>query len=168
MKPCIDCKIDKDLSEFHTHHKMKDGRLNVCKSCHKKRCIKHREKNREALKIKDKERAKLPHRIAARKLYETTEVGKLNRKKSLSNWNKNHPQKRSAHQAVNNAIQSGKLVKKPCENCGTSDGVEAHHEDYSKPLEVVWLCDFHHKSRHHELKKIDRAFNHNGMSLARD
>ena len=42
---------------------------------------------------------------------------------------------------------TGKIVPKPCENCGITkvykdgrDGVQAHHCDYNKPLEVIWLC----------------------------
>ena len=39
-----------------------------------------------------------------------------------------------------------KLVKRPCEMCGAD--AQAHHEDYSKPLEVRWLCPVHHRQRH--------------------
>lgn len=31
---------------------------------------------------------------------------------------------------------------------------EAHHADYSKPLDVVWLCDWHHKEEHKRLKEL--------------
>lgn len=34
-------------------------------------------------------------------------------------------------------------IKQPCEVCGTP--AEAHHDDYSRPLEVRWLCSVHHK-----------------------
>lgn len=46
------------------------------------------------------------------------------------------------------AIQQGLLVKKPCEVCGTTEKVEAHHDDYTKPLEVRWLCKTHHQEHH--------------------
>jgi hypothetical protein len=36
--------------------------------------------------------------------------------------------------------------------CGTQDRVQAHHEDYSRPLDVVWLCPTHHKARHREMR----------------
>lgn len=49
-------------------------------------------------------------------------------------------------------IRSGKLKREPCEVCGNMRS-QAHHEDYSKPLEVVWLCAFHHKARHREINE---------------
>lgn len=42
---------------------------------------------------------------------------------------------------ANYAIRTGKMVKKnECEKCGISRGVQMHHEDYSKPLDVIFLC----------------------------
>jgi len=35
-----------------------------------------------------------------------------------------------------------------------------HHEDYSKPLEIVWLCIKHHAERHREIRK-DKTHVHN-------
>lgn len=49
-------------------------------------------------------------------------------------------------------VKRGKVVKLPCEICG-SERSEAHHEDYDKPLEVVWLCREHHLELH-EAKKV--------------
>lgn len=44
-------------------------------------------------------------------------------------------------------IRRGKLKRRPCVVCG-SEFSESHHEDYSKPLAVVWLCRKHHMDRH--------------------
>ena len=46
------------------------------------------------------------------------------------------------------AISKGLLKKQPCEICATTEKVEAHHDDYSKPLEVRWLCKTHHQEHH--------------------
>lgn len=58
--------------------------------------------------------------------------------------------KARARSVITNAIDVGTLIPKPCEVCGI-DEVEAHHEDYSKPLSVKWLCKRHHVARHREL-----------------
>src|SRR5215471_14220642 len=55
-----------------------------------------------------------------------------------------------AHVEVREAIESGELELQPCEVCGSLK-VVAHHDDYSEPLEVVWLCRRHHLERHRQL-----------------
>lgn len=59
--------------------------------------------------------------------------------------------KRQAAMAVRNAKISGALVPMPCVECGQKG--EAHHEDYAKPLDVIWLCRFHHRRRDAELRE---------------
>lgn len=59
----------------------------------------------------------------------------------------NHRERIAARQAVKNAIRRGDLSVKPCEKCGEAKS-EAHHPDYSKPLEVMWLCRPHHNAEH--------------------
>jgi predicted DNA-binding protein YlxM (UPF0122 family) len=62
-----------------------------------------------------------------------------------------------AQNVAEKAIQRGILVRQPCEVCGANgtfaDGrseVQAHHDDYSKPLAVRWLCQKHHHEWHKE------------------
>lgn len=55
-----------------------------------------------------------------------------------------------AHSKVQKALKSGRLVAEPCAVCSSKD-VQAHHEDYSKPFDVVWLCRPHHIARHMEI-----------------
>lgn len=59
------------------------------------------------------------------------------------------PRARSAVQA---ALKSGELVRKPCEVCGNPQS-EAHHVDYAHALQVRWLCRFHHARVHAALRK---------------
>lgn len=56
-----------------------------------------------------------------------------------------------ARWAVSHAIASGSMIKRPCEICGEAK-VDAHHDDYSKPLEVRWLCRKHHNELHAKAK----------------
>ncbi len=56
--------------------------------------------------------------------------------------NKENPQIRYAQHQTTYAIKTGVLIKQPCERCGNK--AQAHHEDYSKPLLVKWLCPKHH------------------------
>lgn len=51
---------------------------------------------------------------------------------------------------LNYAVKIGKVTKSPCVICGDEKS-QGHHEDYSKPLEVIWLCRKHHIERHKEI-----------------
>lgn len=66
----------------------------------------------------------------------------LNRDKARA-MRPGHPMQKSAWNAVAYALKVGRIVRQPCEMCGSED-VHAHHEDYSKPLNVRWLCPLHH------------------------
>jgi hypothetical protein len=59
-----------------------------------------------------------------------------------------YPEKVRAHEIVRRAIKSGALTRQPCIECGRSEDVHAHHEDYSRPLDVRWLCPRHHRMTH--------------------
>ncbi len=59
---------------------------------------------------------------------------------------------RRAHLEFTKARLERRIIPQPCERCG-SPKVHGHHEDYSKPLEVMWLCTKHHGERHRELRR---------------
>jgi len=61
-------------------------------------------------------------------------------------WRINFPERKKAHLRVYYALKKGILVKQPCFICG--EKAEAHHPDYSRPLDVVWLCSSHHRQAH--------------------
>lgn len=54
---------------------------------------------------------------------------------------------RAARNAVLAALKDGTLKKTKCKDCGAAE-VEAHHDDYTKPLKVTWLCRECHDKRH--------------------
>ena len=46
-------------------------------------------------------------------------------------------------------VRRGKLIQRPCENCGSKES-QAHHDDYGKPLQVRWLCRACHLAHHRD------------------
>lgn len=67
------------------------------------------------------------------------------------------PEKVRAHLLVQRALRSGLLARMPCERCGSTVRIHGHHDDYTKPLDVVWLCQAHHIARHAELRRARLA-----------
>ena len=76
------------------------------------------------------------------------------------NYRKHFPEKCLAHTIVNTSLRNGTLLRLPCSVCGDPKS-EAHHNDYSKPLEIIWLCHEHHISIHHGEKSIRDENNKN-------
>ena len=134
QKKCFKCKCVKPLSEFYRHPQMKHGTLNKCKSCTIVDVAVHRAKNLDKIQQ-----------------YDRLRDGELHRKLARGQYNKwyvsNRKDRHQAHAKVRRAVVAGTLKKQPCQECG-SDKVEAHHHDYSKPLDVVWLCSKCHHAKH--------------------
>lgn len=155
MKICRDCSQEKPITEFYKHAKMADGHLNKCIECVKARVSKHREANIEKMREYDRKRSMLPHRVEARKEYQQTEEGKIAKKRAMEAYHKKYPLKYAAHIVTQNRIRNGKLKPaESCSVCNSTESIEAHHDDYTKPLEVRWLCVKCHKEWHRHNKPI--------------
>lgn len=148
MKQCFKCSHIYSLDNFYKHSRMADGHLNKCIPCTKKDTKDYQYKNHEYIKIYRREYARLPHNVLKRKIYTKTLRWKEAHKKSHKKWLDKNIIKRAAHIIISNAIKSGKLIKQPCEICGTMKKLNAHHDDYTKPLKVRWLCIKHHHEWH--------------------
>lgn len=74
-------------------------------------------------------------------------------------WQKENSDKLRCHQKLRYAVQNGYVLKSTiCQFCGATDTpIEGHHQDYSKPLEVMWLCDPCHKRLHVQQRRTERA-----------
>lgn len=140
MKTCFKCSEAKPLSEFYAHPQMADGRLNKCKDCAKRDVRNHRLDNLEQVRAYDRFRSQLPRRQALRNA-------------QAAKFENDNPEKKSAHTVVSNAVRNGRLKKRPCAFCGKNEGLEAHHHDYAKPLDVTWLCVACHR-RFHALERM--------------
>lgn len=134
-KTCFKCKVRQPISEFYRHAKMRDGHLNKCKTC---------------TKTDVQERYQL---VGGRPKYEQQREKKPKRKAdksaSVRKYRLRHPLEYKARNAVSNAVRDGRLIRQPCEVCGTTERVQAHHHDYTKPLDVNWLCFQHHREDEH-------------------
>ena len=136
MKTCFKCLCAKPLTEFYKHAAMGDGHLNKCKACTKKDVRQHRQDKWESVRAYDRLRASQPHRVALAKEIQTR-------------WRLEHPERKKAHAKLRYAVVSGRLQPWPvCAIPECSDKPEAHHPDYSRALDVVWLCPAHHKQAH--------------------
>lgn len=62
-------------------------------------------------------------------------------------WRADNPEKVWAQRALRAAVKMGIVEPKPCERCG-GEPAEAHHPEYSRPADVIWLCRPCHKRVH--------------------
>ncbi len=79
--------------------------------------------------------------------------GKRRFKEYQRNRRNKFPGKRRARDKLGRAISSGKIERRKCEVCGETK-TQAHHLDYRKPLEIIWLCFKHHRQKHGQMKEI--------------
>jgi len=154
MKNCRGCKLDKPFSDYYKHPHTADGLATKCKECAKVIVKAAREKNKDHYIAFDKARAMRPDRVAARAAYQMTESGRAAVKRAHQKYAEKSPERRAATIAVGNAVRDGKLIPWPV--CAIADCCakpEAHHPDYSRPLDVVWLCSSHHRETHNLISK---------------
>jgi hypothetical protein len=153
MKACRHCGETKPLADYYAHSMMADGHLNVCKPCVKAQVKRHREENLDRIREYDRRRSiEHPQRKAALRSKPRRKMTAEQRRE----YREKAPEKNKARNAVNNALRMGKIAKWPCQRCGTTERVHAHHDDYSRPFDVMWLCPAHHGERHRELNEMRR------------
>lgn len=126
-KKCPRCLEVKDILEFHIARRQSGGRQARCKVCTSQR-------KRVYGKYKD-----------------LTEAQKQAHRESVRKFKKIEPRKTRARCLLYWAVRRGELKRQPCVRCGGK--AQGHHEDYSKPLDVVWLCPKHHMQRHKEMRE---------------
>lgn len=147
MKTCVKCRQQKAIGEFYRHKAMADGHLNACKDCVKAAVRANRLDKVDKYRQYDVARAGAPHRVKLRQDYIKTPEGKAARLRCQKRRRALEPLKDRARYEVAYALQRGRLTKWPCIVCG-AEKVEAHHPDYSRPLDVQWLCRPHHREVH--------------------
>lgn len=143
LKTCKKCLVSKDRGDFYAHKMMGDGLLSFCKECVKERIAAHRDRNIERIRDYDRGRYRTnPHR--------------QQQLKELAMQSNKDQAKRKAHYLTGNAVRDGRLVRPDhCSICSRECKPEAHHDDYSNPLDVRWMCRSCHR-RHHRLLSLGK------------
>jgi hypothetical protein len=151
MKTCFKCNRELPLTEYYRHPEMSDGHLNKCKACTKRDTAENAA--RKSLDVQWVLSERRRHRDKAAK---SRAAGCKHKPKpeTRRKWDQANKVKKRAHGIVAAAVRSGRLVRQPCQVCQSRD-VEAQHEDYTKPLDVMWFCPKHHGEHH--AKQRDEA-----------
>lgn len=124
---------------------MPTGRPSMCGRCGECERCKRAAYMREwwANQSPDRKRAVLDRRTELR----GDEIRARDRERARDRQRRSFDRYERAHWTVRNAIRDGRLVRQPCEVCG-NPRTDAHHDDYSRPLDVRWLCRKHHGEQH--------------------
>jgi len=127
---CSKCRCWCDESSFYSDKRTANGLKSQCKECHIETSILTRDRintrkiNRE-------------HMRRARK----TDPAKFRKREASAALKRPKGAATRARVKLNTAVRAGIIIKPmKCEKCNGKHRLTAHHEDYSKPLEVIWLC----------------------------
>lgn len=143
-KWCTKCKRQRPLEDFSRDKQQRDGLRAICRECSSAAGKEHRKRN----PLTPEQRAR------------QSEVAKAwraaNRERSAAGnhaYRQRHRDRQRARQAVMNALNRGEITRQPCEVCGTTEDVHAHHDDYTSKLDVRWLCRTHHNEVHRQMRQ---------------
>lgn len=144
MKNCRKCQI-----EFEPTTNQIKKRDFLCPECKRDYARQWRDKRKkQGLTISGSKMPREYHRKYEKEYFQNPDVKKRRAKHAkIRRIDPSQSHKIYARDLTNKAIKSGKLIKKPCEVCGKNK-VDAHHEDYNKPYDVMWLCRRHHIEHH--------------------
>ena len=175
MKRCTECGDKKDRSEFYKDSSRRDGLRGDCKICSKKSQAAYYKQNSAKVVKRAKEWQKknperdrqnkvnwLENNSEHRKNYER-ERRKLQphrdaHTESVKIYRERYPLAHAAHWKLSEAVKAGKVDKpNKCSECGKTGMVLGHHEDYNKPLDVIWVCSKCHSRIHRDIKEQEQS-----------
>jgi hypothetical protein len=137
-KVCTRCHISKPIDKYTKSKKGRDGYASACRTCLVERARLYREQHCDLVR----QQSAAQHQLH-------------------TDWYKNYKKierKRPQHWArrtLEDAVSHGRITKPTtCERCGTEvlkQKIQGHHNDYTKPFEVIWLCSKCHAKEHRGL-----------------
>ena len=148
-KQCRTCKFVLPLDRFYPRKDAADGRRSSCINCaiiyNKRADIRKREAKRRQTKT---------YRVARKqsnKTYRAKPEVQSRIKLYGKRYNAVHTKEKQACKQLECALARGALTKPhKCDCCGRRRKLHGHHDDYSKPLSVRWLCCSCHQLLHKE------------------
>lgn len=168
-KVCIVCGENKPLNDFPTYktRKGETAYKNQCKECNSLYKKKHYQANKSAYLERSKQQRESDPESYKRYLkqyYREHSEERKSKDKEYAQKNKDRinayhreyrkrPEtliKQDCRKMVQLALKFGMLIRpNHCSKCGKEAFTEAHHRDYTKPLDVDWLCKQCHENEHH-------------------
>lgn len=146
MKSCTKCKISKTGKDFSKDRTRPDGLQYTCKKCKSDHAI----STRKLFPLKTRDYGK--NYYAKWNKLNPEKVSRYQKKFGKQRWVK-EPEKMFARQQLQQAIRNKTLYRRnSCEIC-LNGPTHGHHEDYRKPLDVIWLCARCHSKLHLQYKE---------------
>ena len=168
MQKCTRCEIEKELSEFHRRSQRSRGYNTICKLCLNSRRNESVEKNREKFRKqandfyyrnREKQLAKVKawwsslseerkQQVRDKKKKRFHASPEQKRRKLHYTQNVYDKKKFKANKILNDAVRKGMFKPRECTVCKQEKKLDGHHNDYSKPLDVIWVCRKCHSDIH--------------------
>lgn len=141
---CNSCEAKKPADEFYASN------LSSCKECVKAKVRRNRAKKADYYRAYDRKRYRdSPDRKENARKSANSPAGMISRARYAEKIKIENPEKLKARRAISNGIRDGKIERgTACHFCASSHNLQAHHEDYDHPLDVVWLCAKCHGKLH--------------------
>ena len=144
-KYCPHCEDTKPADEFANNRRNPDGKAGWCKTCTYPGVRKYQREHPDKAAEYD------------RRWYEDNkDVKAASARRRRARNPERHRMMERARGMVERAVEAGKIIKSErCEECNRKAKLIGHHPDYSKPLEVKWVCfRCHPEEEHIELRKV--------------
>ena len=127
---CPGCHGWKSSDGYYKDKRTPNGLKSQCKDC-------HIEGNMRTRNPENARRINREHMRRARK----TDSKKFRSRERAAGRKRKHTKKTEARYQLNLAVKRGDIIRpKKCSVCNKEKRITAHHPDYSKPLNVIWLC----------------------------
>lgn len=131
---CSKCNLMLPVSEFYVDRSKPAGHTADCRACRKQAVNEYASRNR----AKEQDRKRLAHKRDSAAMAVR-----------VAAWMDSHPEAVKAYRIYRRARRCGFLtIPAQCSACGQTAKLDGHHEDYTKPLKVEWLCRSCHKTLH--------------------